>query len=141
MPYSRERIIKLLVMSLFLCCMFFANFIAVRMMLRYGVYTYFYDKLLVAYDIGGYEGFKIELARIPTTDKLVREQRLAKDLNAKLDTITNPEEFLKEKVQESKKKTILIRDLRTAAIYIMFVLFGWQMFANLARKTKSGRSV
>jgi len=113
--------------------MFFANFIAVRMMLRYGVETYFYDKLLVAYTIGGAKGLKVELEKISVTDKNRRESILAKDFSARLGTLTDPEAFLKDRVQKAKKMAYSIRGLRSAAIVFMLVIFGWQSIIRFRR--------
>ena len=137
MKFSRSRIIKIVVMLVFFCCMLFANFFAVRMMLGYGVDTYFYDKLLVAYNVGGSKGLKMELAKIPVNDKLRRESMLAKDFTARLETLTDPGAFLQDKVQKSKGMAFFIRNLRSAAIILMFILFVWQLFVNsAARKCK-----
>ncbi|TAM40369.1 hypothetical protein EPN54_02705 [bacterium] len=128
-----NRIIKIAVTLVFLSCTLFANSFAVRMMLRYGVETYFYDKLLVAYTIGGAKGLKVELEKIPVTDKNQRESILAKDFTARLETLADPEAFLKDKVQKSKKMVYSIRGLRSAAIVIMLIIFGWQAIAKFRR--------
>ena len=137
MEFSRNRIIKIAVMLVFLCCMLFANFFAVRMMLHYGVDTYFYDKLLVAYTVGGAKGLKMELEKIPLTDKLPRESMLAKDFTARLETLTDPEVFLKDKVEKNKKMVNLIRGLRSVAIVFMFIIFAWQLMVNFSGRLKS----
>ena len=141
MEFSRNRIIKIAVTLVFLCCMLFANFFAVRTMLRYGVDTYFYDKLLVAYDIGGAKGLKIELDKITVTDKLRRESILVKDFANRLETLADPEAFLADKVQKSKKMAFFIRNLRSAAIVLMLILFSWKLIANSADNSKSRKSV
>jgi len=128
MRFSRSRIIKIAVTLVFLCCVLFANFIAVRIMLRYGVEAYFYDKLLVAYTVGGTKGLKMELEMIPLTDKNSRESMLARDFAAKLETLTDPEAFLKDKVQKTRKMVYSIRSMRSAAIVVMLIIFGWQVF-------------
>ncbi|MCX5668882.1 MAG: hypothetical protein NTX89_02000 [Candidatus Omnitrophica bacterium] len=140
MEFSRNRIIKIAVMLVFLCCMLFANFFAVRMMLHYGVDTYFYDKLLVAYTVGGAKGLKMELEKIPLTDKLPRESMLAMDFTARLETLTDPEVFLKDKVEKSKKMVNLIRGLRSVAIIFMFIIFAWQVIVNSTARFKSKKS-
>ncbi|MCX5694419.1 MAG: hypothetical protein NT014_04745 [Candidatus Omnitrophica bacterium] len=136
MKISRNKIIKFAVMLVFLCCMLFANFYAVRMMLRYGVDTYFYDKLLVAYTVGGRQGLKLELDKILVTDKLPRESMLAKDFTAREKTLADPEAFLKDKVQKSKNMIFSIRYLRSIAIVIMIILFGWQLITNSSAKSR-----
>ena len=136
MEFSRSRIIKIAVTLVFLCCMLFANFFAVRMMLRYGVDTYFYDKFLVAYTIGGEKGLKIELDKILVTDKLRRESILAKNFTGRLKTLADTEAFLTDKVQKSKKMVYFIRNLRSTAIVIMFILFGWQVIGKSMKASK-----
>lgn len=137
MGFSRGRIIKITLTLAFLCCALFVNFFAVRMILRYGVDTYFYDKLLVAYTVGAAKGLKLELDNIPITDKLPRESMLAKDLAARLGTLADPEAFLKDKVQKNKKMVSFVRNLRSAGMIIMFILFGWQLIVNFPARFKS----
>lgn len=124
-------------MLILLVCMFFANFLAVRMILRYGVETYFYDKLLVAYTVGNVDGLKMELGRIPVTDKSSLELRLAKDFTTKLETLPNPGAFLKDKVGQYKTKINLIRNLRTIAVALMLLIFIWQVVVKFKDKRKS----
>lgn len=137
MEFSRRRIIKIAVILIFLCCTLFANFFALKKILRCGVDTYFYDKLLVAYTIGGANGLKLELAKIQVTDKLPRESMLAKDFTVRLETLTDPEAFLQDKVNKNKKMISSLENLRNAAIYIMFILFVWRWIANFITKSKS----
>lgn len=133
MKFTRARIIRIAVMLVFLCCVLFANFIAVRMILRYGVEAYFYDKLLVAYTVGGQKGLKMELEMIPLSDKSPRETMLAGDFSSKLGTLTDPGAFLKEKVQKARKMAYSIRNLRSVAIVIMLIIFGWQAVVKFRR--------
>ena len=135
MEFSRKRIIKLVLTLVFLCCMLFTNLVAIRMILRYGVDTYFYDKLLVAYTVGGAEGLNLELGKIPLTDKSPRETMLAKDFAVRLKTLTDPGAFLKNKVLESRQMISSVRNLRNVAILIMLILFGWKLFVkHITRK-------
>ena len=140
MELSRNGIIKIAATLVFLCCMFFANFISIRMIMRYGVDTYFYDKLLVAYTVGGADGLKMELDKIPLTDKLPRELMLAKDFSVRLATLTDPGAFLKDSVQKSKDKAFFIKKLRSAALVVMLILFGWQLMVNHIVMLKSKKS-
>ena len=140
MEFFRSRIIKIALILVFLCCTLFANFFALRMILRCGVDTYFYDKLLVAYTIGGANGLKIELGKIQVTDKLYRETMLAKDFTVRLETLTDPEAFLQDKVNKNKKMISSLENLRSAAIHIMFILFVWRWTINLISKSKSKKS-
>lgn len=140
MGFSRSRIIKIALTLIFLCCMFFANFFALRLILRYGVDAYFYDKLLVAYTIGGAKGLKLELDKISITDKSSRESMLANNFVTKLETLVNPKAFLQDKVQENKKMIFFIRNLRSAAIVIMLILFTCKLFLNYNARFKLKKS-
>ena len=94
-PFTKKQLIRFAVTFIFLCCMLFANFFAVRIMLRYGVDAYFYDKLLVAYNIGGANGLKIEL------DKTKNVHRSQFDSGAEI----NPAEILKKFVEHRAELT------------------------------------
>jgi hypothetical protein len=110
------------------------------MMLRYGIDAYFYDKLLVAYNIGGLAGLKTELDKISVTDKLRRESILAKNFSAQLETLPDPKAFLTDKVQKSKNMAFFIRNMRSAAIVLMVILFGWQVITSSASKLEPKNS-
>jgi len=140
MSFPKNRIIKIIVMLVFLSCMLFANFVAVRMLMRYGVDTYFYDKLLVAYTVGGREGLNLELGKMPVTDKFARESVLAKDFAIRLETLADPGAFLENKVDINKRMVNLIRNLRSAAIYLMLILFACKLIIDFINKHKSGKS-
>jgi len=140
MKFSGKRIIKIALILIFICCTLFVNFYALKKILRCGVDTYFYDKLLVAYTIGGTNGLKIELDKIQITDKLAREKMLAKDFTARLETLTDPGVFLQDKVDKNKRMISSLENLRNAAIYIMFILFCWRWIINFIAKSKSKKS-
>ncbi len=137
MRFIKSRIIKFAVMTVFLACMLFANFYAVRKIMRYGVEVYFYDKLLVAYNIGGEKGMQRELQQIRSSDKMPRESALAGDFESKIRGLKDPAEFLSAKVQQGKQKVNLVRNLRSAAIALMILLFSWQLVVNSRSRFKS----
>lgn len=141
MEFSKKNIIKIVIMLLTVCCMLYANFFALRMMMRYGVETYFYDKLLVAYEIGGINGLKIELEKIPLNDKSPRELKLTKDFTVKLPTLSDPEVFLKDKVKESKQMINNITNFRSVAIVFMLIVFACQGLVNFLKKVKSKKTI
>jgi len=137
MSFPKSKIIKFAVTAVFLTCMLFANFYAVRKIMRYGVEVYFYDKLLVAYNIGGEKGMQKELRQIRTSDKMPRELALEKDFESRIGGLKDPAEFLSAKVQQGKQKVNLIRNLRSAAIVLMILLFGWQLAVKSRSRFKS----
>lgn len=140
MKFSKNRVIRIAVMLVFLSCVLFANFFAVRMMFSYGVEAYFYDKLLVAYTVGGAKGLKMELEMIPLGDKNPRESMLAKDFTARLGGLADPEAFLKDKVRKARKTVYFIRSSRSAAIVVMLIIFTWQLALNYAAGSRSRSS-
>jgi hypothetical protein len=111
------------------------------MMLRYGMETYFYDKLLVANEIGGVKGLKIELEKIPITEKSPRELELAKDFTVKLQTLSDPEVFLRDKVKESKQMVNNIINSRSVAIVFMIIIFALQILVRFLNKSKSKKTI
>jgi hypothetical protein len=137
MSFPKSKIIKFAVMMIFLVCTLFANFYAVRKIMRYGVEVYFYDKLLVAYTIGGENGIKKELKQILADDKMPRELVLAKDFETQLKSLKEPGAFLNHKVRQGQKKIKSIRDLRNIAIILMFIIFSWRLMANPRNRFKS----
>ncbi len=74
------------------------EFYAIRRILRFGRELYFYDKLLVAYDIGGAKGLEDELGKIRASEKSSLELALVKDFEIKLKGLKDPAVFLGEKV-------------------------------------------
>ena len=141
MEFSKKNIIKIVIMLATLCCMIYANFFAVRMILRYGEQTYFYDKLLVANEIGGVKGLKIELEKILLTDKSPKELELAKEFTVKFQTLSDPEVFLRDKVKESKQRVNNIINFRSLAIVFMIILFALQGLIRFLKKLKSKKTI
>ena len=141
MEFSKRRVIRFIIVLIFLMCSLFANSYAVRKLLRYGVEIYFYDKLLVAYNIGGEKGLEEELAKIHVTDKMAQETVLAKEFAVQLKSLKDPAAFLGDKVEQGKKKANFIRDLRSLAITVTIIIFGWQFIANYIARRKSKKSL
>jgi len=133
MKISKNQFIKITIGLIFLLSMIFANFYAVREMGRSGMEVYFYDKLLVAYNIGGENGMLEELREIPLDDKFPRELVLLKDFENKLKNLSDPKKFLIEKVARSKEKVTRLRDSRSIAIILIVIIFIWRLLANIPR--------
>jgi len=134
MKFSKSRTIKFMVMLAFLLCMLYANFYAVRRMLGYAVEVYFYDKLLVAYNIGGIKGLADELEKIRTVDKMPRELILAEEFALRLESLKEPAVFLKDKVERGKQRINFIRGLRSGAIALMVLIFVWQLILKKQKR-------
>jgi hypothetical protein len=123
-------------MAMFLTTMLIANFYTVRNMNRYGLELYFYDKLLVAYNIGGEAGLKEELKEMLLDDRSPRQLILAKDFIAKMESLKEPLIFLNNQVEKNKSKISFFRNLRTTAIIFMLLIFIWRLITNIKTGSK-----
>jgi len=137
MLIPENRVTRIIVMLVFLFCMLFANFYAVRKINLYGIKLYFYDKLLVAYNIGGREGIDKELKEIFASDKFPRELALARDFQTQLGGLKDPATFLNQRSVQSKEKIMLLRNLRSAAIILMLFIFGWRILFNFLQRRRA----
>lgn len=140
MAVSKIKISRFILMLAFLFCMFFANFYAVRKIIYHGVEVYLYDKLVVAYDIGGKDGINKELNKILTLDKMPHELALAREFQAQYKDLKDPIGYLRQKAAESRGKVMLFRNLRSAAIILLLLIFTWRMLLNLSQKAR-GRKI
>ena len=124
MKLSGRRIRRIIIASILFILFIFANFYTVRKTLRYGVEVYFYDKMLVAYRVGGIRGLNSEFANTLATDKNSHELAVARNFKKNLKNINSPGSFLEDVVKEKKKKMRLMRNLRDISfgIIIAFLL-------------------
>jgi hypothetical protein len=113
-----DSIIAAALMILFL----FANIHAVRQLMRYGTELFFYDKLNVAYQIGGEAGFNKELERVLVLSKMPREVALARSFQKSLVNLAAPEKYVQDKVDDLGKKVALYRFLRNVAFFLILGL-------------------
>jgi hypothetical protein len=137
MKTPKSRVIQFALIMVFMVSMIYANYYAVKMMMRLGVEIYFYDKLQVAYTIGGENGIKKELKQILADDKMPGELALAKNFEPQLKNLKDPGAFLNHKVRQGQKKVKSIRDLRSIAIIIMFIMFSLRLMAKARNRFKS----
>ena len=101
----------------------FANVYAVRKIIYYGAEVYLYDKLLVAYQIGGMPALKDELGKVIAQDKMRHELAVAEEFRAKLDNIKDPGKFLEQVSSGEKLKINLFRNMRGATFILIAVIF------------------
>jgi hypothetical protein len=128
---SPGLIIKITITVILMLLVIFANFITIRRLGRYAVEVFVYSKLSVAYDIGGINGVKHELAKIKSDEKLRHELELAAEFERKLDTLKNPEGFIDNALAEGKRKIALLRRLRIIAFALIFLICILRIFVNL----------
>jgi hypothetical protein len=134
MKISGVRKIRIAITISLLLLFLFANIYAIRQLTRYGIEFYFYDKMLVAYQIGGMPGLRSELKSVLLQDKMPREIAVAKVFQKKLNNLETPENFLKGISKELKRKIDLFRALRNIAFGLIMVIFLFRLALNLLIK-------
>ena len=118
---TKRNISKLITIMLFLFFLF-ANIYAIRRLGYYAVELFFYDKLSVAYQVGGRSGLNNELDRILSQTDMPRQLALAKTFKKDLPNIEEPVKFLNNSIQEKKNEINLFRALRNGAFICILVL-------------------
>ncbi len=126
---KRHTISKVITVALFFFFVF-ANVYTIRRLSRYAVEFYFYDKLFVAFQIGGNNGLNKELENILSQDKLPRELILAKAFKKDLNKIQAPDKFLKNILEEKRRDINLFRHLRNIAFGCIAVLILLRIWLN-----------
>ncbi|MDD5155991.1 MAG: hypothetical protein PHF11_05890 [Candidatus Omnitrophica bacterium] len=122
--------IRIAITAVLLFLFLFANFYAVRRMAFYAVQAYLYDKLLVAYRVGGMPGLKSELEEILSSDKMPRELAEARGFKSDLDNIKDPGKFLSDIARQKKAKINFLRNLRIAAFALILVALLARVIVN-----------
>ena len=131
-------LVKIIAIVLMLSLVIFANFITVRMMMAGGVEINFYDKLLAAYQAGGAEALKNELARITEKSSGPGVLSLARSFEGKLASIGDQGPFLENITAEKRSRFILLRNLRAWMIGLLVIIMLVRLAINLfARKKRT----
>ncbi len=123
MKFQKILKMEIVITIIFLMLFLFANFYTIRQIMRNGAELYFYDKLLVAYQIGKMPGLKDELENLLSQEKIPGQIVLAKDFKKNLHRLESPGKFLKNTTEDLKKKIILFRKLRSIAFGVILVIF------------------
>jgi hypothetical protein len=134
MKASGLRKIRIAITVSLLLLFLFANIISIRQLMRYGLELYFYDKMLVAYQIGGINGLTQELEMVLSQDKMPREIRLAQAFKENLRNLQSPDKFLEGIIKEDKKQIDLFRRLRNGAFGIILAIVLLRFALNLIIK-------
>jgi hypothetical protein len=133
---TKKQVIRTIISVIFFLCALYANFYAIRRMGSLGIELFLYDKLSVAYNIGGSHGLSEELKKVLSEEKSPRELALARDFQIKLKALPEPGEFLNHKVGQIRDEINTLRKLRTLAILLMFLIFAWQAIVSLGARKK-----
>lgn len=107
-----------------------ANFYTVRRIARSGVELYLYDKLLVAYQVGGMAGLKDELERVLSEDKMRHELEVAKKFKQGLGNQAEPSKFLADISRQKKNEIDLLRNMRNTAFALIILLLLARLIVN-----------
>jgi len=111
----------------------FANLYIVRKAARDGLELYFYDKLLVAYHIGGMNGLNTELNYVSAHSRIQKELKLVKDFKKNQENNKDAEGFLK-KITDKKRKAIKhARVMREAAFGFIIVFLLLRVFVSRSK--------
>lgn len=135
-----ELISRIAIAAILMALVIFANFVTIRLIGRYAVEVYLYDKLSVAYDIGGMSGLKSELARIKTGEKLRRELKLAAEFEEKLGSLKEPKVFIDNALSGNRKKIMFLRNLRIISFALILAVLALRLFVNLKLARDKKRS-
>ena len=100
----------------------FANIYAIRRLAQFAVELFFYDKLSVAFEIGGEAGLNKELDRILLETNMPRQLELAKAFKLKSDSALEPGQFLNKAIEEKRNEINLFRALRNGAFICIILL-------------------
>lgn len=128
---TRRVAINVMITVMLVLLAIFANFITIRSIGRYIIEGIFYDRLSVAYDIGGINGLRSELAKIRTSDKLRYELAVAAEFENKFDSLKDPKNFIDNTLSEIRKKVMLLRNLRSAAFALILAILALRIFLNI----------
>ncbi|MDD5108228.1 MAG: hypothetical protein PHC29_01780 [Candidatus Omnitrophica bacterium] len=115
--------IDLIIAAIISLLFIFANIYAVRKIFDYGTQVYLYDKLLVAYQVGGRSALVNELDRVLSEDKLHQELVSAERFKKNLININDPEKYLKNISAKKKLKINQLRNMRSAVFILLLLIF------------------
>ena len=95
---------------------------------HYGLEVYCYDKLLVAFQVGGSSGLHDELNKISSRNNHKKEEALARAFQEKLPSLKDPQSWLSDRVARDRARINLVMNLRMAAMSVIFLVFCARFF-------------
>lgn len=118
---TKSLIDKIVALSLIVLALY-ANLIAINRLRHYAVQVDFYNKLSVAYDIGGRKGVENTLVKIRAHDEWRREQVLADEFEPDFYRLKDPEQYIDGILYKLNQKIRFISNLRILAIIFIFMI-------------------
>lgn len=137
MNISSKRRLSMAITAMLFFFFLFANIYTIRRLGHYAVELFFYDKLLVAYQVGGQSGLDNELERILSQTNMPRQLALAKAFKSGPAKSMAPGEFLRNIINEKTNEINLFRNLRNIAFGCIIALILLRL--ALSRFVKPGR--
>ena len=131
-PRKTARLIINIIMAFLVL---FANFFAVKAMSIYAVEVIAYEKMSVAYNIGGIDGLKFEIDQILSHSQFKRELSTAKEFRDLLETLEEPGVYLQNEISERKNQVVFYNRMRRLSMVLIFILLGARIILNLAVKS------
>ena len=131
-PRKTARLIINIIMAFLVI---FANFFAVKAMSIYAVEVIAYEKMSVAYNIGGINGLNFEIDQILSHSQFKRELSTAKEFRDLLGTLKEPGVYLQNEISERKNQVVFYNRMRRLSMVLIFILLGARIILNLAVKS------
>jgi len=129
-------IIKITLGLLLIILAIYANVVAIKRLAVFAIEVDFYNKLSVAYDLGGREGVKTELSKIEAISKLRRELRIAAEFRNRTASLEDPKGIIENSRSYAIKKINMLLNLRRLSIILILVLLVLKFFILKKRKTQ-----
>lgn len=130
MNISTKRKLSTAIAVLLFLFFLFANIYAIRRLSYFAVELFFYDKLSVAYEVGGKAGLNNELDKILSQSDMPRQLALAKAFKENSANIEDPAKFLNKATEEKEKEINLFRALRNGAFICIIMLILLRLALN-----------
>jgi hypothetical protein len=102
--------------------MLYANFYAIRRMEHYAVRAYFYQQLVVAYDIGKTPAVKQQLSKMISENKYPRQKAMAGEIEGKLADMKDPGTVLNGLLEREREGLTRMKIMREAAFVLLILL-------------------
>jgi hypothetical protein len=130
MKITRSTALKILVTLIFVALFMFANVYSIRQINRYGVELYFYDKMLVAYQVGGQQGMEAELKRVLDQEKMAIVRKSAEVFKQQIAKLDNPSDYLTRVTDQQKQKIKILKHSRSVAFGLIMLILVWRFISE-----------
>ena len=132
--FNGRRIARITINVILIFLVIYANIFAVKAMTIYAVEVMTYERLFVAYDIGGMKALRNELAKMLSHGYTKRELQTATGFRERLGSLKDPGAYLKEVISEKKKRAIFLNNMRRIALVLIVTLLAARVLLNIILK-------